>query len=293
MKRHPRPGAPAHERGGEDFEWPPGAESLEACEFVSLDRAAKVSSPQPAAPPRSSGTSGPSRPQGTRRRAGPGEELIWPPPASDLDAIEIGAADAPTLVVPAPRPRPKGPRIEAVLDRRMRPAVSAPPKPANARAGTAVALASTLQTRPPAVIQVAVLALTLVTVSLLGLWALWRATPDPFGWSVSRPGIQPPTPFRALLEARPEVSVQDLLLTVDVPLPPTAPLTESAASMPGTPASTVELEPDIPVQEHVAESDPAPAVPSAPLLPADGFDPARVVGRPVPPPARPPTPPGR
>ncbi len=208
INRPARPSTPERDTStaAPDFDWPP-AGSPDSGEFVVLDDGASIVAPQSAAPlpaePRTE-----TRPVTLRRKAGPGEELIWPPSGDELEAVEIGGdSNAPTVIVPPPRPRPRGPRIEAVIDRpphkRQRTARPTPPAaPAPAVRSNPPSL---LEREPRALLQAAVLGLAVATAgALVGMWAI--GGPGPTQAESAPPVVNQPLfrlPARPLPAARP------------------------------------------------------------------------------------------
>jgi hypothetical protein len=284
INRPARPSTPERDTstGAPDFDWPP-AGSPDSSEFVVVDDGASIVAPQRAAPlpaePRTE-----TRPVTPRRKAGPGEELIWPPPGDELEAVEIGGdSNAPTVIVLPPRPRPRGPRIEAVIDRpphkrqrTARPTPSAAPAPA-VRSNPP----SLLEREPPALLQAAVLGLAVATAGALGVWAIGGLGPTQ-------------------AESAPPVVNQPLFRLPARPLPPARPIDEMPSSpwlIPPEHNANAISEPlladfqppraDEPIT--AADTTVAHVTEAAPALPPGIFDPVFVpAGHPVAAPSAPP-----
>jgi hypothetical protein len=287
INRPARPSAPERDAptGGPDFDWPP-ADSPDSGEFVTLDDAASIVVPQSAAP---LPAERPREPRSVtlRRKAGPGEELVWPPPGDELEAVEIGGdSNAPTVIVPAPRPRPRGPRIDTMIDRprQKRQPTTRPTPPAAAAPAVPAKPPSLLEREPPTLLQAAVLGLAVVTAGALGIWAIGSPVPTP---AENAPPVANQPLFRA--PARPQLPVRQI---DEMPMPAFPwPLTPGhGANAIGEPL-LADVQPPR-ADEPIAAADTSVAHHSetAPSLPAGIFDPAFVpAGHPVTAPGAPPT----
>ena len=281
----------------DDFDWPPAATSADACEVVDI--ADEQGTPAVARTPfvPRVAVRRPLKPR--PRRAGPDEELVWPPPPDDLDSIETIEIERPyadplTAVGPLARPHPRGPHIDAVLARRAttparqvaaparpssRPVVPRPqPRPAApgpdasrlATAGSTSAPTPPLTAgyHPPTLLRAIVIGAALSVAAVSTFWL--AGSPTAVG-APRRPHVGVPAPFRPTAVSRSGV---DFEWPVPPPGPPQRQPRRGVAPRqvpadPEPPLDEASFEPDVETAGMTVSATAAPpAVLAAPDAPA-------------------------